>query len=64
VHSWYDYRRVWSAHPWVLAVFVLAVACVIAGIIGTVVVNTLAIVFIPGLLIGYGHHLIVTRKYD
>ena len=63
VDTWYDYRTVWSAHPWVLLVFVIAVVCVIAGVIGTVATNVLAIAFIPGLLLGYGHHLIVTRKY-
>jgi cytochrome c biogenesis factor len=63
VDTWYDYRTVWGAHPWVLLVFVLAVACVVAGVIGTAATNVLAILFIPGLLLGYGHHLIVTRKY-
>ena len=63
MHTWYDYRLVWSEHPWVLLVFALALACVVAGIIGTIAVNVFAIVFIPGLLIGYAHHLIVTRKY-
>ena len=47
VHTWYDYRLVWSEHPWVLLVFALALACVVAGIIGTIVVNVFAIVFIP-----------------
>ena len=61
--TWYAYRLVWSAHPWVAAVFVLAIACVIAGVVGTVAVNVLAILFIPGLLLGYGHHLLITRKY-
>ncbi|WP_375490110.1 hypothetical protein [uncultured Jatrophihabitans sp.] len=61
--AWYEYRLVWSQHPWVALVFVLAVACVVAGLVGTFLANLLAIVFIPGLLIAYGHHLIVTRKY-
>lgn len=63
VNTWYDYRTVWSAHPWVLLMFVAAVACATAGIIGTVGTTILAALFIPGLLLGYGHHLVVTRKY-
>lgn len=63
MHTWYDYRAAWSGRPWVLAIFVVAAALLVAGIVGTVTMTPLALLFIPGLAAVFGHHLLVTRKY-
>lgn len=60
--TWYDYRRVWSAHPWLLGYAVLVVAVLVVAVIGTVLGDVLAVLFIPALAGGYLHHLLVQRR--
>jgi hypothetical protein len=60
--TWWDYRGVWSAHPWVLGVFVLAALMIVAGIAGTIGRSLFALFFLPGLAALFIHHLIVTKK--
>jgi hypothetical protein len=64
VHTWYEYRDVWSAHPWVLALAVVAVLVVIAAAVATFTGGVLELLFIPGLAALYGHHLLVKRIGD
>jgi hypothetical protein len=60
--TWYDYRSVWAAHPWVLAYAVLVLALLVAAVIGTLFGGVLAVLFIPSLAGVYVHHLIVGKK--
>jgi hypothetical protein len=62
VNVWFDYRRVWSAHPWVLAYAVIVVAVLVLSIVGTFTGGPLVILFIPGLFGVYIHHLLVQRR--
>jgi len=62
VNTWYDYRTVWSAHPWVLGLAIVAVTLVAVGVVGTFAGGALAIFFVPGLGGIFVHHLIVARK--
>jgi hypothetical protein len=64
VNTWYEYRTVWAAHPWVLAYAVIVVMVIALSIIGTFVGGPLAILFIPALAAIYVHHLIVMKKAD
>jgi hypothetical protein len=64
VNTWYEYRDVWSAHPWVLAMAVIAAAVIVLAIVETILGGPLALLFIPGLAMAYGHHLIVQKKLD
>jgi hypothetical protein len=64
VNTWYDYRAVWSAHPWVLAIAVVAVALIAVAVVETIDRGPLAFLFIPGLAAIYVHHLIVMKKSD
>jgi hypothetical protein len=62
VRTWYEYREAWSGRPWLLLLGVLAVALVVAGLVGTVLADPLAFLFIPGLAVLYAHHLLVQRE--
>lgn len=62
MNTWYDYRAVWAAHPWVILVVLLGLACVVVSVVATVTGGALAFLFIPGLAAIYVHHLIVQRK--
>ncbi len=62
--TWYDYRSVWAGHPWVLIYAVFVVLLVGVSIVGTILGNVLAILFIPSLFGIYLHHLIVQRKLN
>jgi hypothetical protein len=62
VNTWADYRRVWAVHPWVLAYAGFVVLLLVASVIGTIMGNVLAILFIPSLAGAYLHHLIVMRQ--
>jgi hypothetical protein len=64
VTFWYQYRDAWSQRPWVLLLGLFAVLVLVAGILGTIAVNGLALLFIPGLAGIYVHHLIVKRLTD
>lgn len=59
---WADYRRVWAGSPWVLFYAGFVVLLFVAAVVGTVLGNVLAILFIPSLAGVYLHHLIVMRK--
>ena len=59
---WYDYRSVWAGHPLVLAVAVLGAVLVVLGIIGTIVTDLLALLFLPGLAVLFVHHLVVRKR--
>ena len=62
VDTWYAYRGVWAAHPWVLGIALLAVAMLAIGVAGTVAGGPFALFFIPRLAGVFGHHLIVGRN--
>ncbi|WP_375479995.1 hypothetical protein [uncultured Jatrophihabitans sp.] len=64
MHTWYDYRTVWAAHPWLLAYAVLVVAVFALAVYGTVAQHggPLSILFIPSLAGGYVHHLMVQKR--
>ncbi|MDT4937497.1 MAG: hypothetical protein QOG80_1168 [Pseudonocardiales bacterium] len=59
---WFDYRRVWAGHPWVLVYAVLVVLVLVLAVIGTIVRNPLAILFIPALAGIYVHHMLVMKR--
>jgi hypothetical protein len=61
---WSDYRRVWALHRWVLAYAVLVVVVLAMAVIGTVIRNPLAILFIPALAGAYVHHMLVMKRVD
>jgi hypothetical protein len=62
VNTWYDYRAVWSAHPWVLGLAIAAAAMMAVGVVGTLAGGALAIFFVPGLAGIFVHHFVVARK--
>jgi uncharacterized membrane protein AbrB (regulator of aidB expression) len=64
VDTWYDYRRVWAAHPLLLAYAVLVVAVLVLAVIGTALRNPLAILFLPALGGAYVHHLMVMKRLN
>lgn len=61
---WWDYRRVWAAHPWLAVYAVIVVAVLVLAVIGTVQRNALAILFIPALGGAYAHHLMAMKRLD
>jgi hypothetical protein len=62
VNTWYEYRMVWAAHPWVLAYAIIVLLVLLLSILGTVAGGPFALLFIPGLAGLYVHHLIVMKK--
>jgi hypothetical protein len=64
VNTWFEYRAVWAAHPWVLVYAILAVALVVVSVVATVVGGVFAVLFVPALAAIYIHHLIVMKKAD
>jgi hypothetical protein len=64
VQTWWDYRRVWAAHPWLAVYAVIVVGAFGLAVYGTVVRNPLAILFIPALAGGYVHHLLAMKRLD
>jgi hypothetical protein len=64
VQTWFDYRSVWAAHPWVLAYAAFVVLLIVVSVLGTIMGGVLAILFIPSLAGAYFHHLIVMRKLN
>jgi hypothetical protein len=64
VDTWYDYRTVWAAHPWVLAYFIVVVLVLGVAIYGTIVSGPLSILFIPDLAGAYVHHLMVKKRLE
>jgi hypothetical protein len=65
VNTWFDYRRVWAAHPWVLAYAVVVLAVLLLSIVGTAAgAVPLMILFVPALAGVYVHHLLVMKRLD
>ena len=64
VDVWWDYRRVWAAHPWLLVYAVVVIAVLVLAVVGTVLRSPLAILFIPALGGAYAHHLMAMRRLD
>lgn len=65
MHTWFDYRSVWTTHPWVLAYAVVVVAVLALSILGTAVgAVPLMILFIPALAGGYVHHVLVMQRLE
>lgn len=62
VSTWYDYRAVWSRHPWLLILAVAGVAMVLLGIVGSIAGTLAAVLFVPGLLLLFAHHVLVQRR--
>jgi len=62
VETWWDYRRVWAAHPWIAVYALIVVAVFALAIYGTVARNPLAILFIPSLAGSYVHHMLVMKR--
>ena len=60
--TWFDYRKAWAGHPWLLVYAIIAVAALVLAVIGTVERSPLAILFIPGLAALYYHHLQVMKR--
>ena len=62
---WYDYRRVWARHPWLMAYFAIVVVVLALAVYGTIArVGILALLFIPALAGGYAHHLMAMKRLD
>jgi hypothetical protein len=65
VDVWWEYRRVWTRYPLLLAYFVIVVVVLALAVYGTVTSNgLLAILFIPALAGGYAHHLMVMKRLN
>jgi hypothetical protein len=62
VDLWFDYRKVWAAHPLLLAYAVLIVIVLVLAIVGMVVRGPLLYLFIPALAAAYAHHLMVQKR--
>jgi hypothetical protein len=62
VATWFDYSRVWAAHPWVLVYAVIVAVVFVIAVVGTVIRGPLALLFIPSLAGLYGHHLMVQKR--
>ena len=61
MNTWYEYRLVWSAHPWVAVILAVGVLLVVGAVVGMVVGSPAAVVFIPGLAAIFLHHLVVQK---
>ena len=64
VNTWFDYRMVWSTHPWVLAYAIVVLAVLALAVVGTFLGGPLAILFIPSLAGVFIHHLMVTKRRE
>ncbi|MBE7190184.1 hypothetical protein [Jatrophihabitans endophyticus] len=60
--TWYDYRTVWAATPWLAVYFVVVVLVFLMAIFGTLVGGVFAILFVPSLAGAYVHHLMVMKR--
>ncbi|HEV7191682.1 MAG TPA: hypothetical protein VGN35_00625 [Jatrophihabitantaceae bacterium] len=61
---WWDYRRVWATHPWILVYAVIVVLVLALAVVGTFQRNAMAILFIPSLAGMYVHHMLVQKRLD
>lgn len=65
MNTWFDYRTVWAAHPWLLVYAIIVVAVLVLSIIGTAAGGgPLVLLFIPGLAGLYVHHLMVMKRRE
>ncbi len=64
VNTWYDYRTVWSAQPWLLVYAVIVVAVFAVAVFGTFIGGPLSVLFIPSLAGAYVHHLMVMKRLE
>jgi hypothetical protein len=65
VNTWFEYRTVWAAHPWLLVYAMVVVLVLLLSIIGTALGGgPLALLFIPALAGAYVHHLLVMKRRD
>jgi uncharacterized membrane protein AbrB (regulator of aidB expression) len=64
VDLWFDYRRVWATHPLLLAYAALVIVVFAMAIVGTVMRNPLAILFVPALAGAYVHHMLVMKRVN
>jgi hypothetical protein len=62
--TWYDYRTVWSHHPWLAVYAVIVVAVFALSVVGTFFRGPLAILFIPSLAGVYVHHLMAMKRLE
>lgn len=62
VNTWFDYRRAWAVHPWLLAYAALVIVVFAMAVVGTFASNALAILFIPSLAGAYVHHMMVMKR--
>jgi len=63
VQTWFDYRVIWGAHPWLLVYAIIVAAVLVLSIVGTIMGNgILALLFIPALAGAYAHHLMVMKR--
>lgn len=63
VQTWFEYRTVWAAHPWLFAYAVVVLGVFVLGVVGTVSgTPALAVLFIPSLAGAYAHHLMVLKR--
>jgi hypothetical protein len=60
--TWWDYRAVWAAYPWLLVYAIIIVAVLVLAIVGTFIGGPYAILFIPSLAGAYIHHLMVMKR--
>lgn len=65
MNTWFEYRTVWAAHPWLLVYAMVVVLVLLLSIIGTALGGgPLALLFIPALAGAYVHHLLVMKRRD
>ena len=64
VNTWYDYRTVWSAYPWLLVYAIIVVAVFAVAVAGTFIGGPLAVLFVPSLAGAYVHHLMAMKRLE
>lgn len=58
---WASYLAGWRRRPWLALLAILAVLCLAAGVVGTIRRDPAGVLFIPGLILLYLHHLLIGR---
>ncbi|MFN2519301.1 MAG: hypothetical protein ABR604_09740 [Jatrophihabitantaceae bacterium] len=58
---WTAYRTAWRRRPWLVLIVIGAAVLLLVSVVQTFTRGPLAFLFIPGLALGYVHHLIVSR---
>lgn len=58
---WGAYLAAWRSRPWLAMIALAAVVLVVVSLAQTLMRGPLAFLFIPGLALGYVHHLMVRR---